>query len=108
MAPPTTQARKTEGRIQEDNPKRNISPSKHSEITQRKLSPLFVDDVSNISIAPNGACRLYFTTWSTGDDNKPLQVQSEIIMTIQSLKVLAEALPKAIEQAEAVCQEKAK
>ena len=107
MATPTTQARDTQGNVKEDNSSRKISPTQQPEITQRKLSPLFVDDVSNISIAPNGACRLYFTTWSTGDDNKPLQVQSEIIMTIQSLKVLAEALPKAIEQATAAGQEKA-
>ena len=100
MAQPTTQVRNTEGRTKGNNP-----PARSPDIVQRKLNPLFVDDVSNISIAPNGACRLHFTTWSTGDDNKPLQVQSEVIMTIQSLKVLAEALPKAIEQAECVGQE---
>ena len=80
MAPPTSQARDTPGNAKEENSNKRNSPTQQPEITQRKLSPLFVDDVSNISIAPNGACRLYFTTWSTGDDNKPLQVQSEIIM----------------------------
>ncbi|MFW2439269.1 MAG: hypothetical protein ACN4GR_07845 [Arenicellales bacterium] len=107
MVPSTTQARKSGGKVKDDNSKGNTFPSKHPEITQRKLSPLFVDDVSNISIAPNGACRLYFTTWSTGDDNNPVQVQSEIIMTIQSLKILAEGLPKAIEQAVRAEQEMA-
>ncbi len=97
----TVQAGKGEGERKETTPSR-----KPAEISQRKLSPLFVDDVSNISIAPNGACRLYFTTWSTGEDNKPVQVQSEIIMTIQSLKLLAKALPKAIEQAEISIGEK--
>lgn len=99
MVQPLIQGSRPQGSFEGDNSKEKNSPAK-PEIPQRKLSPLFVDDVSNISIAPNGACRLHFTTWSTGDDNKPLQVQSEIIMTIQSLKVLAEALPKAIEQAE--------
>ncbi len=97
MVPPTTQASKIEDELKETKPSK-----KPVAIPQRKPSPLFVDDVSNISIAPNGACRLYFTTWSTGNDNKPLQVQSEIILTIQSLKTLAEALPKAIEQANLV------
>ncbi len=101
MAQPTAQASKAESEAMG-----NASPTKQPEIAQRKLSPLFVDDVSNISIAPNGACRLFFTTWSTGDDNKPVQVQSEIIMTLQSLKTLAEALPKAIEQASSVIEVK--
>ncbi len=77
MAQPTAQASKAENKA-----KANASLTNQAEIAQRKLSPLFVDEVSNISIAPNGACRLYFTTLSTGDDNKPLQVQSEVIMTI--------------------------
>lgn len=72
----------------------------------RKLEPFFIDEVANISISPNGACRLQFITWQTGKDNKPLRMDSEIILTIQSLKTLASSLPQAIEQAEKAMTER--
>lgn len=67
-------------------------------VNRKKLAPHFVDEISNISIAPSGACRIYFNTWSTDDSGKALRVESELIMTMQSLTSLAEALPQAIEQ----------
>lgn len=66
----------------------------------KKLQPLFVDEVSNISIAPNGACRVYFSTWNTNEQNESIRVDAEVIMTITSLKALANALPGAIDAAE--------
>ena len=68
------------------------------EFAVKKLSPFFIDEIANISISPNGACRLQFITWQTGDDGKALRVDSEVILTIQSLKLLSDSLPKAIEQ----------
>lgn len=68
-------------------------------VNRKKLAPHFVDEISNISIAPSGACRIYFNTWSTDDSGKALRVESELIMTIQSLTSLAKALPDVIEQA---------
>ena len=67
-----------------------------SDFKRRKLSPVFVDDIRNISISPNGACRLHFSTWNTDEEDEPVRVDSEVIMTVQSLKVLAEALPQAL------------
>lgn len=72
----------------------------------KKLQPLFVDEVSNISIAPNGACRVYFSTWNTNEHNESVRVDAEIIMTISSLKSLANALPSAIEAAEKAMAER--
>ncbi len=74
--------------------------TQEAEFSVKKLSPFFVDEVANISISPNGACRLQFATWQTNEEGKPLRVDSEIILTIQSLKMLSDSLPKAIEQAE--------
>lgn len=73
--------------------RRRTSPSR------KKLTAHFVDEVTSISVAPNGACRLYFSTWSTDDSGAPLRVDAEVIMTRQSLETLAEALPKALLQA---------
>lgn len=66
----------------------------------KKLQPIFIDEVSNISIAPNGACRVYFSTWNTDENNQSTRVDAEVIMTISSLKALSTALPGAIEAAE--------
>ena len=76
--------------------------SKSAEFTVKKLSSFFVDEVANISIAPNGACRLQFVTWGSDEQGQPQRIDSEVILTIQSLKSLSEALPKAIEQSEKV------
>jgi hypothetical protein len=75
--------------------------------SRRRLAAHFVDDVSNIAIAPNGACRLYFSTWSTDETGQPQRVDSELIMTLNSLRTLANALPKAIEAAEKAVDERA-
>lgn len=69
------------------------------EFRVKKLSGQFVDEVANISISPNGACRLQFCTWATDEQNQPVRVDSELIMTMNTLNTLADALPKAIEQA---------
>ncbi len=65
----------------------------------KKLQPFFVDEIANISISPNGACRLQFASWQTDEDGKPLRVDSEIILTLQTLRTLSDALPNAIESA---------
>ena len=67
---------------------------------RKKLPPHFVDEVSNISIAPNGASRIHFHTWSTDDEGQPVRIDAELIMTTKSLEALADALPKAISQAQ--------
>lgn len=67
-----------------------------SAFARQKLPARFVDEVSNITIAPNGACRLHFCTWSTDDHSQPLRVDTELILTHQALTTLAEALPKAL------------
>lgn len=68
---------------------------------RQKLPARFVDDVSNISISPNGACRLHFLTWTTDDEGQPLRIDIELILTCTTLSTLAEALPEALAQAEA-------
>lgn len=78
------------------------------EFAIKKLTPFFVDEVANISISPNGASRLQFATWQTTEGGEPLRVDSEIILTIQSLKMLSDSLPKAIEQAEKFMEQKLK
>lgn len=65
----------------------------------KKLQPFFIDEVANISINQNGACRLQFASWQTNEDGKPLRVDSEIILTLQTLRSLSEALPNAIDSA---------
>ena len=72
----------------------------------KKLTPFFVDEIANISISPNGACRLQFITWQTGEDGKSLRVDSEIILTIQSLKMMSDSLPKAIDQADKIISQR--
>jgi len=75
-------------------------PEDDIKFTVKKLSPFFIDEIANISISPNGACRLQFITWQTGDDGNALRVDSEVILTIQSLKTLSQSLPEAIDQAD--------
>lgn len=65
---------------------------------RQKLPARFVDDVSNISISPNGACRLHFLTWSTDDEGQPLRLDTELILTHATLSTLADALPRALAQ----------
>lgn len=77
-----------------------------AEFTIKKLNSFFVDEVANISISPNGACRLQFVSWQTAEDGKPVRVDSEVIMTIQSLKLLSESLPQAISQSEEIMQQR--
>ena len=71
-----------------------------AEFTVKKLSSFFVDEVANISIAPNGACRIQFVTWGSDSQGQAERVDSEVILTIQTLKSLSDALPKAIDQSE--------
>ena len=78
----------------------NEKKTQEAEIAIKKLSPFFIDEIANISISPNGACRLQFATWQTTEKGEPLRVDSEVILTIQSLKMLSDSLPKAIEQAD--------
>ena len=68
---------------------------------RKKLPPHFVDEVMNIAISPNGACRLTFGTWNTDEQDQPVRIDTELIMTLQSLEKLSEALPKAIAQVKA-------
>ena len=81
--------------------KNQESESNETKFSVKKLAPFFIDEIVNISINPNGACRLQFATWQTGEDNKPLRVDSEIIMTKQTMNMLKEALPHAMSVAEA-------
>lgn len=74
----------------------------------KKLQPFFIDEIANISISPNGACRLLFASWQTDEDGQPLRVDSEIILTMQTLESLAEALPNAIEVAKQQLSERNK
>lgn len=74
----------------------------------KKLQPFFIDEIANISISPNGACRLQFASWQTDEDGKPLRVDSEIILTMQTLESLADALPNAIKAAEQQLSERRK
>lgn len=62
----------------------------------KKLQPFFVDEIANISISPNGACRLQFASWQTNENGEPLRVDSEIILTLKTLQTLSDALPNAI------------
>ena len=80
----------------------NQAASVEPSFTVKKLSGFFVDEIANISIAPNGACRLNFATWGTDNEGNAQRIDSEVILTIQTLKALSEALPKAIERAEAM------
>jgi len=73
--------------------------SNKPEVTVKKLKSHFIDEVANISISPNGACRLQFCTWTTDEQNQPVRVDSELILTMSTLEILANALPNAIEQA---------
>jgi len=68
--------------------------------TRQKLPARFVDDIANISISPNGACRLHFCTWSTDEQGQPLRIDTELILTRSTLNTLAEALPRALAQAD--------
>ncbi len=68
-------------------------------ISVKKLPPYFIDEIRNIAIAPNGACRLHMSTWGTGVDDKTQRVDSEIVMTLQALRNLSTVLPKVIEAA---------
>ena len=72
----------------------------------KKLSPFFIDEVSNISISPNGACRLQFVSWQTSEEGKPVRVDSEVIMTSQTMTLLADSLPKAMEQASSMLKQR--
>lgn len=74
----------------------------------KKLQPFFVDEIANISISPNGACRLQFASWQTNEDGEPLRVDSEIILTLQTLRTLSDALPNAIDTAEQEISERKK
>jgi len=69
-------------------------------LAPHKRPARFVDEISNISIAPNGACRLYLLTWSTDDSGQSLRIDSELILTRSTLTILTEALPKSLGQAE--------
>lgn len=86
--------------------RRTEDASEGQGFTRKRLAAHFVDDVSNIAIAPNGACRLYFSTWSTDESGQPQRIDSELIMTLNSLRTLSGALPKAIEAAEKAIDEK--
>lgn len=99
-----TQSNKTTG--ENESASDQASASTSTEIKTKKLPAHFVDEVSNIAISPNGACRVYFHTWSTHEEGQPLRLDSELIMTIQSLKSMADALPKAIERAEQTLAER--
>jgi len=70
-----------------------------SAIARQKLPARFVDEISNISISPNGACRLHFLTWSTDDTGQPIRIDTELILTRATLGTLSEALPEALAQA---------
>lgn len=65
----------------------------------KKIQPYFVDEIANISISPNGACRLQFASWQTDENGEPLRVDSELIMTMKTLRTLSDALPNAISAA---------
>lgn len=67
-------------------------------LARKKLPARFVDEISNITISPNGACRLHFCTWSTDDHGHTLRIDTELILTRQTLTTLTEALPKALAQ----------
>ena len=73
--------------------------TQETEITVKKLTPFFIDEIANISISPNGACRLQFATWQTTEKGEPLRLDSEVILTAQTLRMLSDSLPKAIEKA---------
>ncbi|GJL83294.1 MAG: hypothetical protein DHS20C01_29280 [marine bacterium B5-7] len=64
----------------------------------RKLAAHFVDELTNVSVSPNGACRLYFTTWSVDQGSIPVRVESEVIMTTDTLNRLADVLPRVLSQ----------
>lgn len=67
--------------------------------TTHKQSSLFVDQVLNISISPNGACRIHFVSWQTDQHGQQCRLDSELIMTIKTVQSLATNLPKALSQA---------
>lgn len=69
-------------------------------LARQKGPAHFVDEISNISIAPNGAGRLHFLAWSTDDSGQSLRIDSELILTRTILNTLAEALPKALAQSD--------
>lgn len=73
-----------------------------AEFSVKKVSPYFIDEVANISISPNGACRIQFATWQNETDGSPQRVDSEIIMTVQTMRRLSDALPKAMSQADKI------
>jgi len=65
----------------------------------RRLAPHFVDDVTSITLSANGACRIYFATWSVEADGTPVRVDSELIATRATLQKLMEALETVTERA---------
>lgn len=83
----------------EDAPRQDkTAPTTDLGYSRKKLSAHFVDDITSIAISPNGACRLYFATFSATDDGRPLRIDSELITTRATLQKLSEALRNAIRQ----------
>ena len=73
-------------------------PAADGQPRHRKLAAHFVDEITNIALSSNGASRIYFATWSMDEQGRPLRIDSELIMTRETIKRLAEVLPGALAQ----------
>lgn len=71
---------------------------KNTSCRSRRLAAHFVDEVTNITLSANGACRLHFATWSVEADGTPVRVDSELIATRVTLERLGEALESVFRQ----------
>lgn len=65
----------------------------------RRVAARPVDAAARITISGTGACRLYYAARTVDGAQTPLRADSEEITTRQTLHLLAEALPRVLDQA---------